>query len=136
MFIDQNGNVVDGPPSSGGLYAKNRNDKEVRVKIPANMLAFQLGESTQIYTGGKLEATPHAVKSPEDHASKQLSRNTFAIFLQADPLGKMTVPEGVEPDKASVIPSEKLSPLIDRWTKNGMYFKDFHANTLRYYYPE
>lgn len=43
MFINESGDIVESPPSSGGLYAKNRDNKEVRIKIPANMLAFQLG---------------------------------------------------------------------------------------------
>jgi len=32
-----------------------------RITIPKEMLAFQLGESSQILSGGYLEATPHCV---------------------------------------------------------------------------
>lgn len=47
--------------SEGGLYAKNRFAEMARIAIPSNMLAFQLGEVTQIISGGYLEATPHCV---------------------------------------------------------------------------
>ena len=50
------------------------------------MLAFQLGESTQILTGGCLEATPHCVVRSDEIAGKNISRNTFALFMQPDPL--------------------------------------------------
>jgi len=50
------------------------------------MMAFQLGESTQIHTGGFLEATPHCVVRSEDLAGKKIARNTFALFMEPDPL--------------------------------------------------
>jgi hypothetical protein len=50
------------------------------------MLAFQLGESTQIHSGGYLEATPHCVVRSEEIAGKKVGRNTFALFLEPDPL--------------------------------------------------
>lgn len=53
----------------------------VRIGIPQDMLAFQLGESTQIHTGGYLEATPHCVIRSDEIAGKNIGRNTFALFM-------------------------------------------------------
>ena len=35
----------------------------MRVVYPRNYLAFQVGETAQIFTGGVLRATPHAVQA-------------------------------------------------------------------------
>jgi hypothetical protein len=65
------------------------------------MLAFQLGESTQIHSGGYLEATPHCVVRSEEIAGKKVGRNTFALFLEPDPLEIMSVPKGVNAENVS-----------------------------------
>ena len=48
------------------------------------MIGFQLGEATQIQTGGFLEATPHCVVKSKEIAGRQISRNTFALFMDPD----------------------------------------------------
>jgi len=68
------------------VYAKNRFAEIARISIPKDMLAFQLGESTQILTGGTLEATPHCVVRSDELAGKKVGRNTFALFMQPNPL--------------------------------------------------
>ena len=77
---------------TGGLYAKGRNTLPTRIKIPADCLAFQIGESMQILSGGHLQATPHAVTKSIELSGKRISRNTFALFMQPNPLIKMKVP--------------------------------------------
>lgn len=62
-----------------GLYIKDRRGKMVKVNIPADCLAFQLGEAAQVASRGNLMATPHLVKSA---SLPNVSRNTFAVFLQ------------------------------------------------------
>lgn len=54
MYLDETGKEVTLEGSTGGLYAQNRFTDKVRIAIPSNMLAFQLGESTMIHTGGHL----------------------------------------------------------------------------------
>ena len=54
MYIGQDGKEFQMRTSSGGLFAQNRFTDMARIAIPQNMLAFQLGESTQIHTGGYL----------------------------------------------------------------------------------
>ena len=87
--------------TSGGLFAKNRFADSAKISIPPEMLAFQLGESTQILTGGYLEATPHCVVRSEGLAGKKIARNTFALFMQPDPLEKMQVPFGTNQEDVS-----------------------------------
>jgi isopenicillin N synthase-like dioxygenase len=50
------------------------------------MLAFQLGESMRILSGGYLQATPHSVGTSKELAGKGIGRNTIALFMQPDPL--------------------------------------------------
>lgn len=57
-----------------------------RIAIPAQMMAFQLGESTQIHTGGYLEATPHCVVRSDEIAGKNVSRCTFPLFMEPNHL--------------------------------------------------
>ena len=62
-----------------GLYIKSRGDAFIQAKIPADCLAFQLGEAAQLASRGLLVATPHLVRGA---AYPQLARNTFAVFMQ------------------------------------------------------
>lgn len=66
MFV-QDGDLtteISNPDPQAGLWARTRNHKEMRVVYPRNCLAFQIGETAQIFTGGVLRATPHAVQAP------------------------------------------------------------------------
>ena len=54
MYLDPNGKEYKVDTSDGGLFAKNRFADIARIAIPSNMLAFQLGEVTQIISGGYL----------------------------------------------------------------------------------
>jgi len=61
--------VADGPPlpipcpsASAGLYIRPRgSDTPVRATIPSDCLAFQTGEALQLFSAGRVAATPHAV---------------------------------------------------------------------------
>jgi len=59
LYLNSDGEIVDCPDSKAGLYIKNRSGKLVHAKIPENAIAFQVGETMQIHTGGLLQATPH-----------------------------------------------------------------------------
>ena len=99
MYTDKNGDEFTLKTNTGGLYAQNRFNEKFCIGIPPNMIAFQLGESTQIHTGGYLEATPHCVIRSEEIAGKKVGRNTFALFLEPDSLEVMKTPEGSDPKK-------------------------------------
>ena len=81
IYTNEKGEPIQFPVKSGGVFAKNRFAETAKIAIPPEMMAFQLGESTQIHTGGFLEATPHCVVRSEDLAGKKIARNTFALFM-------------------------------------------------------
>ena len=62
MFLDPNGNEVTNPDPHSGLHVKSRHNEIKRLVVPRDHLAFQIGESAQILSGGILQATPHAVQ--------------------------------------------------------------------------
>ena len=86
MYLDSSGNEIACPDSSAGLYIKSRRGDVVHVKIPSNCLAFQIGETAQIHTGGLLQATPHAVRGCKqgDIKCKGVSREAFAVFMEPE----------------------------------------------------
>lgn len=59
LYLDDHGNAVNCPDSNAGLYIKSRTGELVHARIPENAIAFQVGETAQIHTGGWLQATPH-----------------------------------------------------------------------------
>jgi len=127
MFINETEKKVDvaSPDQEAGLYARTRTGNEFKVKIPKDCLAFQIGESSQVLTGGALRATPHAVQACAWPASKDYGRSSFAIFMQPDNDFLMKLPEGTDIKKVAV-------PQY----KQGMTFADFHKATITSYYSE
>jgi len=62
MYLDKDFNEVDPATledEESGLFEMNRNHEQVKIKIPKNSLAFQIGESAQIHTGGKVDFHQH-----------------------------------------------------------------------------
>ena len=115
MYTDASGQEITFPVQSGGLYAKNRFADVARITIPKEMLAFQLGECCQIMSGGVLDATPHCVVRAEELAGQGIGRNTFALFMEPDPLDRLQVPEGM--DSTTVMEKEdyKIPQIKERW---------------------
>ncbi|KAJ3213851.1 hypothetical protein HK099_007166 [Clydaea vesicula] len=64
---------------TAGLYIKDRDDHYIKVNIPADCLAFQIGEAAQVASNGLFISTPHLVKGA---SAPFLARNTFAVFMQ------------------------------------------------------
>mmetsp|Transcript_37974 Transcript_37974/g.77293 ORF Transcript_37974/g.77293 Transcript_37974/m.77293 type:complete len:248 (+) Transcript_37974:789-1532(+) len=156
MFLDSNGNEVPCPDPSAGLYIKSRSGDLVRVEIPPDALAFQVGETTQIHTGGILQATPHAVRgcsggrssgrssgsggSAASASAKKgrsgggISRETFAVFMEPEYHGDMDIPGGRTVDdtqkrEAEVHLPRSVRVLRSRW-KEGMNFGEFSDATF------
>lgn len=101
MYIDEKGNEVPNPDPDAGLYIRSRQGKIIKATFPADHLAFQLGETQQIHSGGVLQATPHAVRGCSGLGkSKGVSRETMAFFLEPEWAEPMNVPEGVDPAAA------------------------------------
>ena len=87
------------------------------------MIAVQLGESTQVHTGGFLEAIPHCVVRNKKLAGKKVSRNTYALFMEPNHLEVMKIPEGIPIERAQA-KAFKIPPLSNRWD-NGIFSKIF-----------
>eukprot|EP01132_Coremiostelium_polycephalum_P007971 gene7971-9804_t len=111
------------PDSGAGLYARTRDGKEVKVIIPKDCIAYQIGECSQIQTGGILRATPHAVQAIKYPESKNVGRGTFAVFMQPNVDVVLNTPTGKE-DCA-----------VGQY-KPGMNFAEFSKETITNYYSE
>jgi len=89
MYLDTNGNKVS-PPTEGGLFIKNAHGVNVKVSIPEDCLAVQLGELGQLYSGGIFRATPHCVSAK---AGSDISREQLAMFSDVHPEFQITIPD-------------------------------------------
>lgn len=132
MFTDMNGEAIANPDGQAGLYVKNRKGEIVKANIPPGHLVYQIGESSQILSGGALQATPHAVRGPQVTG---VNRETLAVFMQPLPEEPMNVPEGVDPEAATRTENlpKGVPPLHSRWA-NSMNFDQFSQATFKAYY--
>eukprot|EP00854_Cymbomonas_tetramitiformis_P003145 gene3145-3987_t len=55
MYTSPENEEVPNPDPTSGLYVRTRQGDVVQAKIPPGNLAFQMGESTQIHSGGLLQ---------------------------------------------------------------------------------
>jgi len=140
IYIDRNGDEIPCPDPKAGLYIKSRKGKLLQVKIPTNALAFQIGETAQIHTGGILQATPHAVRGcdPKDETCQGVSRESFAIFMEPEFYGEMQIPMGKSIEDTQKKEWQKNLPptvktLRSRW-KEGMNFGEFSNATFAVFY--
>jgi len=117
------GEVITCPDPKVGLYAKSRDEEIVQIKIPSDCLAFQIGECAQVFTGGLLRATPHAVCAPQFPESQFVARDTFAVFMQPNPDFILKPPIGI-----------KVSDVAVGQFKEGMNFSTFGKVTIAKYY--
>jgi isopenicillin N synthase-like dioxygenase len=144
MFFDEQGNPVSCPDRRSGLYIRSRSGTLVKVTIPEDCLAFQIGETACIHSGGLLQATPHCVRAstdPDDEVSASLTRCTFAVFMEPEWHYPMSPPAGLNQDQLELIVSGSsakhlppgVPPLSARWRKS-QDFGQFAERTLQSYY--
>eukprot|EP01133_Synstelium_polycarpum_P006576 gene6576-7632_t len=129
MYFNMDGDNVANtdipcPDNAAGLYARSRDGKEVKVIIPRDCIAYQIGECSQVQTGGLLRATPHAVQAIKYPESKNVGRGTFAVFMQPNVDVVLNTPPGKESSSA-----------VGQF-KPGMTFAEFHRETIENYYAE
>ncbi|XP_061353717.1 uncharacterized protein LOC133298440 [Gastrolobium bilobum] len=103
MFM-RDGVELSCPDRAAGLYIRTRNDQTVKVVYGKDDIAYQIGETTEILSGGYLCATPHCVQAPKGEESSGIERSTFALFMQPDWDEKLSFPEEVHIHK-ELIPS-------------------------------
>jgi isopenicillin N synthase-like dioxygenase len=137
MFVDAAGTEIPNPDPNAGLYIKSRSGELVRAVMPpgGSSLAFQIGETAQIHSGGLLQATPHAVRGADVPG---VTRETFAVFMEPNWDGDMVVPPGrtaeeAQTNAAALALPPGVPPLGKRW-KEGMDFGQFTDATLSSYY--
>lgn len=135
LYLDVNVNIVE-PASDpkAGLYIKARNGQLVHAKLPPNSIAYQIGETAQIHTGGILKATPHAVRGCSNSNNNNISRETFAVFMEPEYHSTMSLPAGRTLSNTQCIEDERYLPisvktLQSRW-KLGMTFGEFSNATF------
>lgn len=97
----------------------------VRVVIPPDHIAFQLGEAFQILSGGVLQATPHCVVAPRAEYQEGLHRNTMALFMQPKWDEVLKCPTPFDPSNVEV----------DAW-KPGVTFGEFSKARFKNYYSD
>lgn len=135
MYLDKDFKEVDPKDVEddvSGLFAMTRDHKEVKIRIPQNSLAFQIGETAQIMSGGLLCATPHSVVSKPN--TDGISRNTFALFLEPNSDQLISVPKGVDPKNVYKDDPTNQVPLIDQRWEEGFTFSQFENKTFQLYY--
>lgn len=105
---------------------KNRNGQPLKAAVTSDLLCFQVGETAQILSGGKLQATPHAVMVSGQLG--EVSRNTLAVFMEPGPGFELRCP-----DMGKVfVEHEGIPSLRARWT-DGMTFGGFHNATISFF---
>ncbi|CAD8044442.1 unnamed protein product [Paramecium primaurelia] len=127
-----NDKIVDYTDQEGGLLAKNRYAEIMKVGMDPDCLAFQIGETAQIVSGGIVEATPHCVVKSDETVRRQLNRNTFAVFMGPLFNEVLNVPKGIDKDNALNKPAYNIPALLGRWDEN-MTFLEYSANSLKAY---
>jgi hypothetical protein len=135
MYMDAEGSEVANADSTAGLYIRSRSGALVKASIPADHIAFQIGETAQIHSGGTLQATPHAVRGSK---VPNISRETFAVFMEPMWTEPMNCPAGIEAAAAqSQAAAATLPPgvpsIASRWNPSQT-FGDFTESTLSSYY--
>ena len=139
VYFDGEGNLIPCPDPAAGLYIKASNGEVVRVEAPPGSLAFQIGETAQLHSGGVLRATPHCVRGP---AVSGVSRATLALFMQPGWGDSMAAPAALgEAERAALMEGaagRHLPPgvpsLASRWAGAEQTFGEFNDVTARSYY--
>jgi isopenicillin N synthase-like dioxygenase len=132
MYINKDGEVVDFKDDESGLFIRKRDAVMVKAPIPKDCLAFQIGETSQILSGGALVATPHAVVQGKKLQGTSISRNSFAFFTAPEWNEPMKVPEGKKREDAFVRETFMIPKLQDRWEDNQNFF-EFGTKTFKHY---
>lgn len=136
MFFDDSGSVLSNvPDETAGLYVRTRQGQIVKPSPPPNCMLFQIGEASQVLSGGWLQATPHAVKAA---SVPGVGRATYAVFMQPEWWQELAVPPAADMKQLVRGAQGELLPpgvpaLADRW-KAGQTFGDFATATFAAYH--
>lgn len=144
MYMDCHGNALPTcPDPDAGLYIKSRNGSIHHVCLPSDSLAFQVGETAQIHSGGLLQATPHAVRGCFNNSEKVdrnggVTRESLAIFMEPEYSEMLDLPSGRTVDNLQTELAERNLPNTVKTLKSryqiGMNFEAFSNSTLAAFY--
>lgn len=121
--VDDPSKEVASPDPNSGLWARTRTGKTVKIAIPKDHLAFQIGETSQILTGAVIRATPHAVQAPKYPDSTKVQRDTFAVFMQPNHDLLLDPPKGIA----------SADVAVGAW-RPGLTYSEFSKGTIEGYY--
>lgn len=133
LYYDSDYNIVNINDANCGLFIKSNDEKLIKIDIPENSVAFQIGESSCIFSGGILRPTPHVVIAPT--MNTDINRNTMAVFLSPDPSELMIKPvlsNMSDIFNCSLI-SDNVPTLESRWS-DGISYNEFSERTFKAYY--
>jgi len=129
MFLDHETGIPlpknDIDPNAG-LYIMDRGGGKIKVDIPDDCMAVQMGECLQIITGGKVIATPHCVRSANPSSmgkERKVARISFPCFIDTIPSFPLKVPSGCIREhvlESAVVGCAKVPPLGKRYV--WLYF--------------
>ena len=135
MYLNKKGEKVLCTDDNAGLYIKSRGGQTIQLQLPSNpnCALFQIGETTQIHSGGILQATPHAVRASAN--MEDVSRESFAVFMEPEYHGNMNLPDGkilsdVQDEKKACTHFPKSVKILSSRFKPGMNFGQFHEATI------
>jgi hypothetical protein len=136
MFFDKDGNQISCPDAKAGLYIRTRHARTVKVNVPGDCIAYQIGEAAQIHTGGILQATPHCVRAADVEG---VSRGTLAVFMEPEWDETMETPAAANAERVlrgarGELMPRGVPPLVSRWDGNSQSFGAFTDKTLSMYY--
>ena len=121
QFMDgTSGQPIQMTDPNAGLFIRNRHGDLVKAVWSPDQIAFQIGESAQIHSGGKLVATPHCVRGT---TQPNVGRATLAVFMQPQWDVIMDTPVNVPIKDAGIAALE-----------SGMDFNAFTQKKLQEYY--
>lgn len=137
LYTNNNNENIPCPDSEAGLYIRSRSGQLIKVEVPEEdgTVLYQIGECSQIMSGGILQATPHAVRGVKDVG---VSRQTFAVFMEPEYNGGMNLPEGkgikdVQDGEAVKRLPGGIRRLEERW-EEGVDFGEFSRRTFEAFY--
>lgn len=130
IFMEPDGTLLPKSPcDDAGLYVIDRNDKILKLNLPSDCMGIQIGECTQILTGGAVIATPHCVKGAPD-----VARTSFACFVDTPPTFSLRAPSSQSLSaECPAFSSSRVPPLSKRWY-DGILFGEFLEKTFKLYY--
>lgn len=137
MYTDERtGQQVGAPDNRAGLMVADRKGATpIKIAIPADQIAYQIGESAQVLTGGYLRATPHMVRGPAPSSSfAGIHRTTFAVFMQPNVNQELKLPSHPSVNAVDAVSAaEHVPPLASRWS-SGQDFIGFTRATFAKYF--